>query len=181
MSGQRDYREPESDPIDVAAARQRVKSSDYRDKDVEDEHDPAVIAGRLRPDEDFALPGSTRRFPFDPDEVEAVVVHVQAGCATKATPDDVRRALSTGTTGTDSQDDVVDSVLGELAIDDLEHVIRHSGASPREVAAFFRARGGFRWPVVLCLNAMTRKGAVELPFALDKQLLAGNTDFLERW
>ena len=167
--------------VDVDAAVRRFHESIYRDPGVEDEHDPAFIATQLRGDADFDGSVSACRFPFDADRIESVIMHVQAGTETKVAPENIRRAFTTGTTGTDALDEAAASVLGELLTDDLDYVIRHSGASPREAAAFFRARGGFRWPVVWCLNAMTEAGPTELPFALEKQLLAGHFDFSERW
>ena len=161
----------------------RYRESIYRDPGVEDEHDPAFIATQLRRDSEFLAPVSTRRFPFDPDRVEAVIVHVQAGTEPKARvrPDDIHRAFVAGRTGSDTLDAAVASVLAEFDRIDLAEIVGNSGAAPREAAAFFRARGGFGWPVVWCLNAMTEAGPRELPFALEKQILAGHYGQPYRW
>ena len=172
-----------SETRDIGERLRRYRESIYRDPGVEDEHDPAFIATQLRGDSEFLAPVSTRRFPFDADRVEAFIVHVQAGTEPKAKvrPDDLRRAFVSGRAGSDTLDAAVASVLAEFDRIDLTEIVENSGATPREAAAFFRKRGGFGWPVVWCLNAMTEAGPRELPFALEKQVLAGNYEELHRW
>lgn len=141
----------------------------YRDPDVEDEQSPAYIAAQLRPDDAFAGEQAVRRFPFDEDQADALICHVQGGCAVKVGPRDMRRAFVDGTTGDPGLDDVLVSVLAELGVWSLRHTFEHSGASPREIAAFYRSRpGAIRWPVVLCLNPWSDLGQRDLPFVLDK-------------
>ncbi len=154
------------------------QQSFYRDPGVEDERDPAFIAAQLRPDDAFASEEATRRFPFDEDEADALICHVQGGCAVKVGPHDMRRAFVEGTTGDLGLDHVLVSVLAELSLWSLRRTFEHSGASPREIAAFYRARpGAIRWPVVLCLNPWSVLGQRDLPFVLDK-LAAVDCDHL---
>lgn len=165
---------------DIRANLRRYRESIYRDPDVEDEHDPAFIASQLREDSDFLAPASVRRFPFDPERVEAVIVHVQAGTEPKVTADDIRRAFVDGGTGSREIDAAVADVLSEFERPDLKEIVEWSGATPREVAAWFRTRGLFGWPVVWCLNVMSGAGQRDLPFAIEKQVLAGGFPPMKR-
>ena len=163
-----------TETLDIEAELRLHRESIYRDPGVEDERDPTFIATQLRADSEFLAPVSTRRFPFDPDRVESVIVHIQAGTEPKVGAHDIRRAFVSGSAGTGTFDAAVASVLAEFDRIDLKEIVEHSGATPREAAAFFRARGGFGWPVVWCLNAMSGAGQRDLPFAIEKQVLAGN-------
>ncbi len=159
----------------------RRKESIYRDPEVDDETSPAFIAAQLRPDEEFIGARATQRFPFDEDQADALICHVQGGSMVKVTSNDLCRAFAEGTTGDPDLDEVVVDVLSELGRLSLEYTFKQCGASPREIAAFYRARPhAVTWDVVLTLNYWSDKGQRELPWVLDK-LAAVDLEFDERF
>ena len=159
----------------------RHSESFYRDPEVDDENDPAFIVAQLRPDEDFRGKRATQRFPFDDDQADAIICHVQGGSAVRVTSNHLRQAFAEGTTGDPDLDDVMLSVLNEINRESLEFTLMRCGASPREIAAFYRARPhAIRWPVVLTLNYWSDKGQRDLPFVLDK-LAAVDCEFDEHF
>ena len=157
-----------------------LRESIHFDPDAENERDPAFIAAQLRGDAAFRGPRGTRRHPFDADRVESVITHVQAGSEPKARPADIRRAFLEGSAGSEALDAAIVSVLSEFDRPDLKDILQWSGATAREAAAFFRSRGGFGWSVVWCLNAMSDKGPRDLPWAMEKIVLAGHYDYMGR-
>lgn len=157
----------------------RRKESIYRDPEVDDETDPVFIAAQLRPDEDFLGTRATERFPFDDDQADAFICHVQGGSTVKVTSNDLHRAFTEGTTGDPEFDEVVVDVLREINRLSLEYTFEQCGASPREIAAFYRASPhAITWDVVLTLNYWSDKGQRDLPWVLDK-LAAVDIEFDE--
>ena len=136
------------------------------------------IASQLRGDEDFRGEQAGRPFPYDAERIEAVIMHVQAGSLRKVRPEDARRAFAEGTSGTAALDAALCSLLSELERAELLEVFQWCGAPPRSIAAFFRAQTRFSWTVPWVLNAMSDKGCVELPFAIEKRVLAGDFDYV---
>ena len=143
-----------------------------------EEWDPKAIASQLRGDEDFRGERATKPFPYDAERIEAVVMHVQAGTLPKVRPEDVRRAFAEGTAGTAALDTALCSLLSELERAELLEVFQWCGAPPRSIAAFFRAQDCFSWTVPWVLNTMSDKGCVELPFAIEKRVLAGDFGYM---
>ena len=140
--------------------------------------DPRAIASQLRGDEDFRGERATKVFPYDAERIEAVIMHVQAGSLHKVRPEDARRAFAEGTAGTAALDTALCSLLSELERAELLEVFQWCGAPPRSIAAFFRAQARFSWTVPWVLNAMSDKGCVELPFAIEKRVLAGDFSYM---
>lgn len=102
----------------------RHHESFYRDPEVDDESNPAFIAAQLRPDGDFRGELATRRFPFDDDQADAIICHVQGGCAQKVTSNDLRRAFTEGTTGDPGLDEAMLSILSEINRESLEFTLQ---------------------------------------------------------
>ena len=148
---------------------------DWRDPDVPDDTDHAYIASQLRPDSEFQSEKAQKRFPFDDDQADAFICHCQGGYDVRVSSEDLRKAFADGTTGDPTFDIVVADVLGELARWALEETFMQSGASPREIARFYREKPNFiTWKVVLTLNPWSDKGQRDLPWFIDK--LAGVWD-----
>ena len=157
-----------------------LRESIHFDPDAENERDPAFIATQLRGDAAFRGPRGTCRHPFDADRVESFVMHVQAGSEPKVRPTDIRRAFLEGSAGSVALDAAIMSVLSEFDRADLQAILQWSGATAREAAAFFRAQGGFGWSAVWCLNAMSDEGPRDLPWAMEKIVLAGHYEYMGR-
>jgi len=126
----------------------------------------------LRPDHDFLGPVATQRFPYDPERIDSVICQKQGGCAVKASPDDVHALFTEGSTGDFSFDDrVVLDVLSELYLEDLITVFRHSGATPRDIAAVYRKTPHrIKYPVFIVLNKWSDLGPKDLPRMYEKEM-----------
>ena len=136
-------------------------------------HEPWFLCTYLRPDHQFCEQIATTAFVDDAACVDSIICHKQAGCVRKASPAALHRLWVQGTSGDPQVDDrVLLDVLGELPLDDLITVFRHSGACPRGIARVYRQHPHrISYPVFIALNQWSDIGPKELPHPYVKEML----------
>ncbi|MCY4199988.1 MAG: hypothetical protein OXE81_01885 [Gammaproteobacteria bacterium] len=132
-----------------------------------DERDPDFVAYLLRPDSSLQGEKANLRFPFDED-ADAYICQIQGGYDTRVDSFDVQEAFTTGSL--DGKDEVLMAVLGELMPAFFKDLIKQSGATPREIAAYVRSRPNteITLPMSIVLNWYSDHGQLPLPYVIDK-------------